>query len=418
MGKDQDLILGAGGVLWQNEPFRSDIAVIHRRRHGMEWCLPKGKQNPEDKGSLEKTAVREMKEETGCTAKIVGFVGMTEYAVGGSKKQVFYWHMRLVGKCHFEPTEEVDQLMWLPPAEAIKILTHSEQKEIIKNALVTVPRSKKSVSPRSPGSAKYHRLAGSIMAYKAEIANRCDNNLNPLEKATELLRMAEVASHQGDLDEAWRLFHAAQRMEIFSLSGEELRSKAETIANEAEKLTSWRRGALEGLLGKAGSLKDTLTREQTYQAAVIRDEHYNNTAYKDRLLKDHIAVLAGLITGLVTLIGIDVLANTVFGFEPGRAVGVALYGLLGGAYSAVLKVPTSTVSSRIPELNHSLQLTLLRILVGAVSALIVYQILQSDFLKSMFTVLITRDQSYYVIAFVSGFSERLVLKAVSIVGKE
>jgi 8-oxo-dGTP diphosphatase len=418
MEQEHDLILGAGGILWQHKPFRSAIAVIHRRRYGDEWCLPKGKQKAEDRGSIERTAIREMKEETHCRARIAGFAGMTEYAIDGSKKQVFYWHMRLSGKCSFEPSEEVDQLLWLPPAEAMKILTHADQREMMKIAMVPSFRPRTSFYPGFSGTSKFHRLAGSVMSYRVEIANRCDSSQNPLEKANELLRKAEAASQYGDLDEGWKCFHAAQRMEIFCLNAEELKSKAQTIVNEAEKLSSWRKGAVEGLLGTAASLKEPLTRDQVYQAALVRDEHYNNTAYKDALLRNHMGILVALASALIALVAVGLVAETMFGYNLIPIVGVALFGLLGGTYSAVLKVPPSAVSSRIPELSHSLRLTLLRVLVGAASAILLFEFLQSDFLGSLFEVGMRHKETYYVIAFVSGFSERLVLKAVSVVGRE
>jgi 8-oxo-(d)GTP phosphatase len=64
-------ILAAGAVLWRKEPFVSDIAIIHKTRYGDEWCLPKGKVKEGE--TLEQAALREVKEETRCLAKIVRY---------------------------------------------------------------------------------------------------------------------------------------------------------------------------------------------------------------------------------------------------------------------------------------------------------------------------------------------------------
>ena len=41
------VILAAGGIVWKHSPDGSKVAVIHRTRYGSEWCLPKGKRDPD-----------------------------------------------------------------------------------------------------------------------------------------------------------------------------------------------------------------------------------------------------------------------------------------------------------------------------------------------------------------------------------
>ena len=122
-------IYAGGGILWHDTPFKSDIAIINRARYGDEWCLPKGKQR--DGETLEQTAIREVKEETGCEVRIHSFANTQKYKVKESEKQVFYWNMVLEGECNFRTSEEVKQMVWLPVEEAIKLLTHQDQKKIL-----------------------------------------------------------------------------------------------------------------------------------------------------------------------------------------------------------------------------------------------------------------------------------------------
>ena len=61
--------LAAGGLVERTLPGGIHLAVVRRTRYG-DWVLPKGK--PDDDESIEQTALREVMEETGCHARIVG----------------------------------------------------------------------------------------------------------------------------------------------------------------------------------------------------------------------------------------------------------------------------------------------------------------------------------------------------------
>ena len=90
MGTSNNIIIAAGGIVSRKGAQGPEIAVIHRSRYN-DWSLPKGKPNAGE--SLEATALREVKEETGCDVKIAGFAGTIEYDVKGVPKVVFFWNM-------------------------------------------------------------------------------------------------------------------------------------------------------------------------------------------------------------------------------------------------------------------------------------------------------------------------------------
>lgn len=104
---------------------------------------------------------------------------------------------------------------------------------------------------------------------------------------------------------------------------------------------------------------------------------------------------------------------------------VSLFGLLGGSFSAALKVPESANQSRIPELIGAIRVTLLRIVVGSVSAIVIFIVLNSAGVKGLFWEVFNQPDLktitppiVFLLAFVAGFSERLVLKSVEFFVKE
>jgi 8-oxo-(d)GTP phosphatase len=116
-----DVVLAAGAVLWREEGGRLEVAVVHRPRYD-DWSLPKGKLDPGE--HLLEAAVREVAEETGCTAVLGRPLGATSYQALGRPKRVTYWAAQATGGT-FSPHEEIDGLEWLP-VEAARDRVHRE----------------------------------------------------------------------------------------------------------------------------------------------------------------------------------------------------------------------------------------------------------------------------------------------------
>ncbi|NEK86430.1 NUDIX hydrolase [Blastococcus saxobsidens] len=135
---DQRPVAAAGGVVWR--PAGDDdveIAVVHRPRYD-DWSLPKGKLDAGEHALA--AACREVVEETGLDV-VAGRRGpTTQYSVDGVPKHVDYWLMRCVGGS-FATNDEVDELRWLPPADAAALVTHEHDRLVIADAARTdVPR--------------------------------------------------------------------------------------------------------------------------------------------------------------------------------------------------------------------------------------------------------------------------------------
>jgi 8-oxo-(d)GTP phosphatase len=183
MSAEDAPVLAAGAVLWRPAPDLADIelALVHRPKYD-DWSLPKGKRDPGE--HLLETAVREVEEETGQRVALGRPLGVQRYPVLGRPKEVHYWAARGHHQA-FVPTEEIDDLAWLPPAEAKRRLTHPRDHEFIDRLcagpVATVPfvllRHAKSVKrsawggedadrPLDPrGKAQAERLVPILAAY-------------------------------------------------------------------------------------------------------------------------------------------------------------------------------------------------------------------------------------------------------------
>lgn len=122
------MIRAAGGIVWKETPEGRKVAVVHRARYG-DWCLPKGKLKENE--SWEEAALREVKEETGCDARITGVAGSVSYDVKGTPKTVRFFTMEMLAECLFVPSEEVREVVWLPPAEALKKLDYKGERDLL-----------------------------------------------------------------------------------------------------------------------------------------------------------------------------------------------------------------------------------------------------------------------------------------------
>ena len=111
------VIEAAGGVLWRPAVggLGIEIALIHRPKYD-DWSVPKGKLAPGEHPVV--GAVREVREETGYVGVPGRPLGAIRYLKDGEPKRSRYWAMRARDGA-FAPSDEVDQLMWLPPREAL-----------------------------------------------------------------------------------------------------------------------------------------------------------------------------------------------------------------------------------------------------------------------------------------------------------
>ena len=118
-------VQAAGGLVVRDD---GRVAVIHRPRYD-DWSLPKGKLDPGE--SWEDAALREVEEEIGLKCALGDELSPVSYTDSkGRAKVVRYWLMEPISGA-FEPNAEVDEVRWLPPGEAVELLTYPHDRELI-----------------------------------------------------------------------------------------------------------------------------------------------------------------------------------------------------------------------------------------------------------------------------------------------
>lgn len=122
----------AGGVVGRSHrPGQVEVAVIHRRLCG-DWMLPQGRLNPGE--TPEQAALREVKEETGLRCQLLRPLGGTDHLdARGRRKVAWYWLMRRLNG-RFEPSEEVDEIAWLPLDDAAARLASERDRAVLRRA--------------------------------------------------------------------------------------------------------------------------------------------------------------------------------------------------------------------------------------------------------------------------------------------
>jgi 8-oxo-dGTP diphosphatase len=160
-------ILAAGAVLWRyaDESDTTEVAVVHRPRYD-DWSLPKGKVDPGESEPV--TAVREVEEETGYAAELGRELAPISYPVEQGTKKVRYWAARALGG-EFTPGDEVDQLLWLPVADAMKRLQYPHDRKVLRRFAKQPAATKTVLIVR-------HGFAGRKSRYKG------DDRERPLDK--------------------------------------------------------------------------------------------------------------------------------------------------------------------------------------------------------------------------------------------
>ncbi len=129
-----DEVEAAGGVVWRRgEDGSLEVALVHRPRYD-DWSLPKGKLDPGE--GFEEAALREVEEETGLRCELGRELGEARYRDHRDRpKVVRYWAMQ-PGGGEFEPNEEVDELRWVAPEDAKRMLSYAFDRELVDRVVI------------------------------------------------------------------------------------------------------------------------------------------------------------------------------------------------------------------------------------------------------------------------------------------
>jgi hypothetical protein len=321
-------------------------------------------------------------------------------------------------------------------------------------------------------SADRQRIEALIAKYRLEL-NPLEGEWT--EPAHELLDAADAALAERKREKAWSFVLASLRLRVFGYGPAELEANRVALRHETEeKLGSWRRATildllarnerltnlLDRLVGDAAAVKEvesalgkpapereervlTLLRAhggdfsqslatlladlaaerigpddtaedrlRLYYALQIRDEHSTNVYRRISLLRWQLtaisAVLVLTLASILVLAAWKPIALTEPPDGPRMWVWVLLFGTLGGCLTSLLSAGKPSGVARIPEQRSQFLVAAARPLVGGAAALFAYALFAAGIVRLGTG---ERAAALLALAFVAGFSERLVTGA-------
>ena len=131
----------AGGVVHRTTGGRIEVVLVHRR-HPKLWALPKG--TPDAGETVEETALRETREETGLEVELEARLRSISYFFVRGRtrfhKTVHFFLMRPVGGDVSQHDHEFDEVRWFQLEEAIGIMTHPTERSVVEQAAGVIAR--------------------------------------------------------------------------------------------------------------------------------------------------------------------------------------------------------------------------------------------------------------------------------------
>jgi 8-oxo-dGTP pyrophosphatase MutT (NUDIX family) len=137
--------LSAGGVMYRHTASGIEVVLI-AHKNGDVWAFPKGTVKPGE--SIERAALREVKEETSLKGRAIRFIGNTGYWFNISaknakcRKTVRYFLLEYVSGDPKPQENEVADAKWFPISEAKEKLTFRSDLQILEMASEFIPPSK------------------------------------------------------------------------------------------------------------------------------------------------------------------------------------------------------------------------------------------------------------------------------------
>ncbi len=125
----------AGGIVVRYKDAIPQFVVGRRRREkdGQTWTLPKGTPIPGE--TLEETALREVREETGLTVRIVSPLDAIRYTFvqRGTRihKTVHYFMMEATGGGLEDHDHEFEEVRWIAFEEAPELLSFETERTLV-----------------------------------------------------------------------------------------------------------------------------------------------------------------------------------------------------------------------------------------------------------------------------------------------
>lgn len=284
---------------------------------------------------------------------------------------------------------------------------------------------------------KYDRLHSALVAFEEEwtMGTLEDKRREHAPKVAKLIASATEELNARHYHAGWASLQAAVRIRLLSTSRPTFEAWARSLAEEAEhKLSGWRLASARELLSflserDEGSDRDSgsphdaapdpVELARIHDVQLLIDGGSQNTYAKQRVIVSRalalLSILVGLIVLAIALIGSSSILVAGTGATGGLrfAVLIAAFGGMGASFSGLRSV-FGAASKSVPEVILSGWFTCMRPAIGAAAALVVW-------LAQIGGVVNLGEGSpagLFLLAFVAGFSDALVVRVVGTVGKK
>jgi 8-oxo-dGTP pyrophosphatase MutT (NUDIX family) len=136
----------AGGIVF----YGWRVLLLHRKSG--EWVMPKRKLDEGE--SPASAALREVKEETGLAARTLDEIGPTRHRYsrrhgGTTIEKTVYWYLMESDSQRIVPDRSFDRGVFATLQEALRLLTHSNDREILKRG-IALHRARNAEGHHSP----------------------------------------------------------------------------------------------------------------------------------------------------------------------------------------------------------------------------------------------------------------------------
>ena len=118
---------------------RSKVLLLYKNQNGkyMGWVLPKG--TVERGESMKQTALREVREEAGVSARIIKYIGKTQYSFRGTDDTVsktVHWYLMTADSFHCKPQieEYFSDVGYYKRHEAYHLLKFHDERQVMSRA--------------------------------------------------------------------------------------------------------------------------------------------------------------------------------------------------------------------------------------------------------------------------------------------
>lgn len=125
-------VVASGGVVFRAVNDQFEVALIAK---GKRWFLPRGLV--ESGETIERAALREVREETCLDCEIVKKLGKFSYSFTRGKryfKTIHFYLLKYTGGSLLNHDSEVDKVKWFPISEALQVLFYKKEKGTLKQA--------------------------------------------------------------------------------------------------------------------------------------------------------------------------------------------------------------------------------------------------------------------------------------------